>query len=270
MVISILGCGWFGKALGKSLTENGHTVKGSVTTQDKFAQLLACNIKPYLVRFEPNNATYPPEFFECDVLVISIPPKFRQGEANTYPGKIQEIINAIIQNKVAKVIYISSTKVYGDNNTGVSELNEPMPDTEQGLTLLEAERIFRSQNVFKTTVIRFAGLVGPNRHPGNFFAGKKDILNGKAPVNLIHLTDCVGITTTVIEKDAFGSVLNACSPNHPAKMDFYTAATLQAGFTAPVFIDELKSWKMIESVYVAGLLNYEFKVPVWEEANFNG
>jgi hypothetical protein len=268
MVISILGCGWFGKALGKSLAANGHTVKGSVTTQDKFAQLLAFNIKPYLVRFEPGTATYLPEFFECDILVISIPPKFRQGEAGTYPGKIQEIINAIIQNKVAKVIYISSTKVYCDSNTHVSELNEPMPDTAEGLILLEAERVFRRQNVFKATVIRFAGLVGPNRHPGNFFAGKKDIPNGKAPVNLIHLTDCVGITTEVIERDVFGNILNACSPNHPAKMDFYTAATLQAGFTAPVFIDELKSWKMIESVYVAGLLNYEFKVPVWKGFKF--
>ena len=269
MIVSILGCGWYGKALAKSLLKNGVTVKGSATSAEKLKQLSAAGITPYLVNFKANSEAYDPAFFKCDILVISIPPKTRQGEGADYLPKIQMIINAINKLQVTKVIYISSTAVYGDDNKEVTELIDPKPDTEPGRILLAAEDLFAQQATFKTTVIRFAGLVGPGRHPGRFFAGKKDVPNGKAPVNMIHLDDCTGITLAVIEHDAFGYVINASSPDHPAKSEFYVRASLQAGLTAPEFIDELNGWKLINSVHTRDLLNYEFKVPKWQNSTFD-
>jgi len=269
MVISILGCGWYGKALAKALLKNNVIVKGSATSPEKLQQLSALGIIPFQVNFKADSEDYDPEFFKCDILIISIPPKTRQGEAKDYLPKIQRIINVINKHQTAKVIYISSTAVYGDSNSEVNELNDPEPDTESGKTLLEAENLFKQQTAFKTTIIRFAGLVGPGRHPGRFFVGKKDIPNGNAPVNLIHLDDCIGITLTVIEQDAFGYLINASSPDHPAKSDFYQQATLQAGLPAPEFISELNNWKLINSVQIHEVLNYEFKVPVWQNCTFD-
>ena len=90
-----------------------------------------------------------------------------------------------------------------------------------------------------------------------------------APVNLIHRDDCTAITFAIIEQDAFGYVLNAVSPDHPTKSNFYSAATLQAGLIAPEFINELKSWKLIESILLQHLLKYHFKVPAWKDYTFN-
>ncbi|MEP6612012.1 MAG: NAD(P)H-binding protein, partial [Mucilaginibacter sp.] len=208
MTISILGCGWYGKALGLSLINSGNTVNGSSTSPAKMEALAEAGIIPCLVDIRPESEAYDDGFFNCDVLIISIPPKIRQGEGGDYLPKIKRIITAAKKHGVNKVIYISSTAVYGDNNTEGTELNPPEPDTESGRILREAEGLFSGETSFETTILRFAGLVGPGRHPGRFFAGKKDIPNGRAPVNLIHLNDCIGITTAIINQNAFGRVFN--------------------------------------------------------------
>lgn len=269
MVVSILGCGWYGKGLATALLKDNVTVKGSVTSSEKLQQLSVLGITPCLVNFQADSEEYDPAFFKCDVLIISIPPKTRQGEGDGYLPKIQRIINIIDINQIANVIYIGSTAVYGDSNSEVTERNDPDPDTDSGRILLAVEDLFKKQPAFKTIIIRFAGLVGPGRHPGRFFAGKKAIPNGLAPVNLIHLDDCVGITLAVIKQGAFGYTINASSPDHPSKSDFYINATLQAGLIAPEFINELNSWKQINSVLLQEALTYEFKVPAWKDASFN-
>lgn len=264
MVVSILGCGWYGKALAISLIEKGFIVKGSSTSADKLKQLSKEDIIPYSVQFDADHENFDARFFKCDVLVICIPPKFRKGETAGYLPKVKRIINAILQYQITKVIYISSTSVYGDHNSEVNESDDPQPDTESGAILLEAEKLFQNETAFKTTIIRFGGLVGPDRDPGRFFAGKKDILNGMAPVNLIHLQDCIGISSAIIEKDAFGYLFNACSPDHPQKEDFYRQAALKAGLPAPEFIHELKDWKVVGSIYLEEVLDYGFKVVLSE------
>lgn len=270
MTISILGCGWYGRALAKALLTNDIRVKGSTTSPEKLEQLRASGMEPYLVQFSARTKSYEPEFFKCDILVVSITPKMRQGESADYLSKIQNIVNAIAEHQVARVIYISSTAVYGEHNWEVTEMDEPGPDTTTGSILLAAEDIFRAQTAFRTTVLRFSGLVGPGRHPGRFFAGKKDIPDGRAPVNLIHLDDCTGITLAIIEQLFFGHVLNACAPDHPPKQDFYKTAALHAGLVVPEFIDELRGWKIIKSALIPGVLKYSFKVPSWEACVFTG
>ena len=265
MSVSILGCGWYGKALAKELLKQGITVNGSATSVEKLETLREAGINPYVVQVDANGIIYDTDFLKCDTLLISIPPGLKKGEGTAYFPKIRHVIQAILQNNIQKVIYISSTGVYGDHNKTVTETDDPNPDTESGKILLEAENLFSAETNFKTTIIRFGGLLGPGRHPGRFFAGKKDIPNGLAPVNMIHLDDCVGIGSAVIEQDAWGYVFNACSPDHPAKEDFYKVAALKGGFETPQFNHELKNWKIVESINLKPILNYSFKVQNWKD-----
>jgi len=130
--------------------------------------------------------------------------------------------------------------------------------------LLEAESMLKRETGFTTTVIRFGGLIGPRRDPGRFFAGKTGIPNGDAPVNLIHLTDCLGLSCALIEKQAFGNIYNAVAPQHPSRAEFYTRAAKHSGLETPQFIAEKKSWKVIESVNVPTLLQYVYQVDLNE------
>jgi nucleoside-diphosphate-sugar epimerase len=269
MVISILGCGWYGKALAKALLQKGIVVNGSATSTEKLDALKEIDVKPYLVQVGVEGVTFDSDFFKCDILIISLPPRLKKGETTAYLPKIKHIIQTILKNDIQKVIYISSTGVYGDHNSTVNELNDPNPDTESRRVLLEAENLFKQEITSRTNIIRFGGLVGPGRHPGQFFSGKKDIPNGLAPVNLIHLNDCIGISTTIIEQDAFGYLFNACSPDHPPKEDFYKEASLKGGYEPPEFIHELKSWKIVDSIHLKPILNYEFKVQKWADCSFD-
>jgi len=269
MIVSILGCGWYGKALAKELLRKGIIVKGSATSAEKLDTLSDLGITPSVVQINADEINYSADFFKCDVLVISIPPGLRKGEGSAYLPKLNHIIQVISQHDIQKVIYTSSTGVYGDHNQTVTENQDPNPDTESGKILLEAESLFKSESNFKTTIIRFAGLVGPGRHPGRFFAGKKDIPNGLAPINMIYLDDCVGIGTAIIEQNAFGYLFNACSPDHPTKKDFYKDTAQKGGYEAPQFVNELKAWKVIKSVNLKSILNYTFKIQNWKDCTFD-
>jgi nucleoside-diphosphate-sugar epimerase len=257
--ISILGCGWYGLALASALIDKGFLVKGSTTRTEKLSVLKEKNIKAYLANFEADKQTYNDDLFKCDVLIISIPPKRSSGEATSYTKKIERIKHAILAAGITRVLFISSTGVYGDHHLEVDEDTSPRPESVSGNAIYDAENLLRDQTGFKATILRFGGLVGPGRDPGRFFAGKKDIPNGKAPVNLIHLSDCIGITKAIIEQDAFGCTFNACSPEHPRKMDFYTAAARKSQLELPHFVDELREWKVVGSKYLVPVLNYSFK-----------
>lgn len=257
--VSILGCGWYGMALARSLIKDGIRVKGSTTSVEKMDLLAADGIEPYQINFGVHEEVYSPAFFDCDVLFIAIPPKARSGEGSVFIYKIMSAIDCIKLNNVQNVVFISSTGVYADLNTEVDELSDPQPNTEAGKVLFAAEELFRAETSFKTTIIRFAGLIGPGRNPGRFFAGKKGVPNGDAPVNLIHLDDCIGLSKAILQKQAFGYLFNACSPEHPKKSDFYTKAAVEAGLEAPQFVDEWNEWKIVRSVNIAAVLGYQFK-----------
>ncbi|MFA6247989.1 MAG: NAD(P)H-binding protein [Mucilaginibacter sp.] len=265
MTVSILGCGWYGLALAKALVANGVVVNGSTTSPDKLDTLQAEGISPIIIDLSAENTTLNPAFFTCDVLIIAIPPKSRPGEGAEYVHKLQRVIDAVNQGSVKKVILISSTGVYAEQNMELNELSDPKPNTPSGLILFNAEELFRQQTGFRTTIIRFGGLVGPGRDPGRFFAGKKDVPNGLAPVNMIHQDDCIGFTLAVMAKDAFGYTLNACTPHHPPKFAFYAQAAAKAGLEQPEFIPELKEWKIISSVNANEVLAYDFKIKNWFE-----
>ena len=113
------------------------------------------------------------------------------------------------------------------------------------------------------------------RHSGlrscrqNFFAGKINIPNGLAPVNLIHLTDCIDITRSVINYGITSCIINAVAPHHPTKIDFYKEAAKRSGLNIPEFILEKTKWKIVNSIYLSKLIPYKFKIDNWFEY-FNG
>jgi len=263
--ISIIGCGWYGFELAKKLIELGKVVKGSTTTTAKLPALAEAGIKPYLLNFEAGAKITPEDFFDSEILIICIPPKRHSDQITQYPQKIEKIAEYAATNNIKKVIFISSTSVYGDFNTEVTELSTTKPQTLSGEQVFKAEQLLTANKNFSTSILRFSGLVGPGRHPARFFAGKKNCPNGQAPINLIHLQDCIGLTIEIINRQAFGNVFIGSAPHHPQKQVFYTAAAAALNLELPEFIDELKEWKIISSIQVPKLLNYKYKTADWTD-----
>ena len=111
-----------------------------------------------------------------------------------------------------------------------------------------------------------SGLVGGDRKAGRFFAGKRDVPEGNAPVNLVHLDDCIGVVEAQIQQAAWGKLYNVCADDHPRKADYYTAQAIAEGFDPPTFLpDETPRYKVVSNEKVRGELGYVFKRKVKSE-----
>lgn len=259
--ISILGCGWLGFPLAKSLMEKGFSVKGSTTSSEKISVLENDKIQAFQIEIDESQIKGDINSFleNSEILIIDIPPKLRGASSESFVKKIQNLISYIEKSSVEKVVFISSTSVYPDDNSVVTETTKPNPETESGKQLLESENLLQNNSNFKTTVIRFGGLIGENRHPIHFLSGRKDIENPDAPINLIHQTDCIGIIESIIKQDYWNETFNAVAPIHPSRKGYYTQKAIELNLALPEFNEEKNSiGKTILSYKVENLLKYKF------------
>jgi nucleoside-diphosphate-sugar epimerase len=262
--ISILGCGWLGLPLAKALLENDFSVKGSTTSNEKISVLENSGIQPYLIALSENKTVGNLNDFlkNSKILIIDVPPKLRGSEKENFVLKIKNVIPFIEKSSVENVLFISSSSVYGEENLVVTEETELNPDTESGKQLLETEQVLQSNTNFKTTILRFGGLIGEDRHPIKFLAGRKNIENPNAPINLIHQDDCIGIILKIIELNSWNETFNAVTPFHPSRKEYYTQKAIDSNLDLPEFNAENSSFgKTISSDKVWKKLGYKFKRP---------
>jgi NAD dependent epimerase/dehydratase family enzyme len=103
-------------------------------------------------------------------------------------------------------------------------------------------------------------LIGDDRHPIRFLAGRKELENPYAPINLIHLNDCIGIIEAIINNDLFGETFNAVAPYHPLRVDYYTNKAVELQLPVPEFNSRnVTVGKTILSIKVEKILSYIFQ-----------
>jgi nucleoside-diphosphate-sugar epimerase len=262
--ISILGCGWLGLPLAKAVLKKEFSVNGSTTSTEKLAVLENTGIQPFLITLSENKTTGNlTDFLEnSEILIIDVPPKLRGSGTENFVSKIRNVIPFIEKSSVEKVLFISSTSVYNNDDAFVTEETIAKPDTEGGKQLLETEQLLQSNINFKTTILRFGGLIGEDRHPIKFLAGRENLDNPDAPINLIHQEDCVGIILKIIENDVWNETFNAAAPSHPSREMYYTQKAVDLNLALPKFNHKNPSiGKTILSTKIETVLNYTFTKP---------
>lgn len=268
--ISILGCGWLGFPLAKKLIEKGYSINGSTTSENKLSILEDAGINPFLVTLESQSVSQTINHFlaESEILIIDIPPKLRGNNADTSDSlrkvffeKIETLIPFIAQSTIKKVLFVSSTSVYGDQNDLITEETNPNPETESGKQLLLAEAILLKNQNFETTILRFGGLIGEDRHPVKVLAGKENLENPDAPINLIHQNDCIQIIEEIINQSKWDEVFNAVAPFHPSRSAYYTQKAKEQNLILPKFSSKKSNIKkIISGEKIESILSYKFKL----------
>jgi nucleoside-diphosphate-sugar epimerase len=190
-------------------------------------------------------------FLQSDTLVVNITSKDIEG--------FERLVRKIETSEIRAVLFVSSTSVYPVKCKVVSETaGEESPDHP----LVIIENLFRQSGQFRTTVVRFAGLIGGSRHPGRFFRGGKVVRNPDANVNLIHRDDCINILDRIVANGIWGETFNACADSHPSKREFYSRAAKMAAAPLPNFEDcDDRPFKVIDNRKLKRVLDYEFLHP---------
>lgn len=263
-IISILGCGWLGLPLGESLAGKGYSVKGSTTDIVNFNLLKEKRISPYLIQITDTeiNGNNLDDFFDSEILIINFPPKRREDIETYHKAQFKQLISELKSSAIKQVLFVSSTSVYPNLNREVFENETAMPTKPSGKALKFVEDLLISQPNFITTIVRLSGLIGYDRMPGRFLAGKTNVENGNAPINVIHQDDCIELITQIIQQNVWGEVFNASADYHPTRAEFYTLAAQKIGLKMPTFAPEnVINFKVINSNKIKQRLGYSFKYP---------
>lgn len=235
MSISIVGCGWLGLPLAENALDMGLLVKGSTTSSAKLQMLRNKGIDAYLLSL-PANTDSEIALFHADYLVLNIPPGRRNPNVLVdYPASVARILRSSLEaGQIHKIVFVSSTSVYGDNIDFIDEKTGTDPQSSSGEALVKAEQLIMHSGI-KYNILRVGGLAGPGRHPGRFLAGRSHLPSGNQSINFLHLHDAIGAINCFLNHLHDDNVYNIVSPFHPTKKEFYTSMARDLALEPPQF-----------------------------------
>ncbi len=266
--VAIVGCGWFGLPLAKALVSAGIQVAGTKRSPEGCDELSLNGISPFELDLSlinqqtlAQNCIRLTPLLDAEVLIVNIPPGLRRGE-NQYLNHIERLHQLIDGRNYKRVIFISTTGVYPSSDQHMHE-NDAQAYDDKSAVLLKAESYFTAMN--NSCIIRFSGLIGPKRHPGKFFAGRQDIAGGNVAVNLVHLDDCIQAIKAILSATEQGkpvaSIYNLAAPHHPTRAEFYRAAAIHLGLSAPEFNQQTLPSKTIIGDLICKQLGFNYIHP---------
>jgi UDP-glucose 4-epimerase len=146
--------------------------------------------------------------------IVNPPPGLRSEYERVNVGGTANVVNAALEAGVRRLVFFSTTAVYGcGNGRIISEDTPPQPDTFYSQTKLQAEKIVleaqRIDGQPLCTVLRLAAVYGP-RVKGNYWR----LLQALARGRFIPIGSGKNRRTLVYDRDVARAVLLAI--RHPA------------------------------------------------------
>lgn len=262
MKISIISCGWLGLPLGEFLAFMGNGVNGATTQISKIITLKQAGINPFILKLEPDvNCENLDELIDSELIIINIPPRVAKNGENFHFEQIENLTKQILINfknkALPKIIFVSSTSVYPENNQIATELS----------TINENHVLIKVENLLKNSfdnvnILRLGGLMGYDRQPGKYYAGKP-FDNWASGVNYIHRDDAILLINNLIELNIWNETFNVCSPIHPTRKEIITKNCKDLGLELPLFTEKpsAENYKIISPEKLISQINYQFKYP---------
>ena len=190
----VVGCGYLGTPVAEKWLRDGHRVH-VLTRSAEHAELFSRQgMSPIL-----GDITVPETLVdlpEVEHVLCAVGYDRRAGlSINTvYVEGLTHLLDAL-STKTARLIYVSSTGVYGQNDGAWIDENSPcLPVRAGGVACLEAERRLQNHVIGRRSVIlRMCGIYGPGRVPriADIKAGRPIMSPEDGYLNLIHREDAV-------------------------------------------------------------------------------
>ncbi|MBU3021981.1 sugar metabolism protein [Aestuariibacter sp. A3R04] len=235
--VTFCGCGWLGQHFARQSTD--WTIAGTTRSKDKARLLKTLGVTPliYALGDDPHRLT---SSLAHNNLVLNIPPGRKGSIDSDFVNHVTKLVDTLLLSSTQRLIFISTTSVFGKREGLVSENSERAPDTASGKAHCEIEDHLLAKQDARISVLRLSGLIGQDRHPIKFLAGK-ELVNGGQPVNLVHVDDVITALKNVLTQKLETrqpNVFHLCSTVHPTRKAYYTEAARQFSLPSPIFNDE--------------------------------
>lgn len=253
MKIGIIGLGWLGLPLAKSLLNKGFHVIG--TTRSRAVSLSHERFSHVL--FDPlvKKQASTVYFSDLDVLILAFTPS--RADEKAYAKDCVRMLDLV--PPACKIIQISSTSVYPERNGIFNETDYPAGSVKTN-AIGYAELALSSMLRDRLTVVRMSGLVGPKRYPVTAMAKSGKTYQAMDRVNLIHQEDAIGLIEHIIQHKQWNKTINGCATEHPLKGEYYTEMASKLGIAPPLFEDRTRSERIISNKLSIDL-GYKYMYP---------
>jgi nucleoside-diphosphate-sugar epimerase len=281
--VAILGCGYVGLELGRQLVAAGRSVVGVRRSEAGLDAVAAAGLDP--IQADVTDADSLSAVPDVDQVVFAASSGGRDAEAarTVYVEGLETAIDAFAarSDPPDRLVYTSSTGVYGDHDGALVDESTPIrPTTAKTRVLATAERVALGAHLsgIDGTVARFGGLYGPDRYRlERYLSGP--VTEGH--LNMVHRADAAGAVAHLLSDDrARGAVVNVvddepadrwtfadwladeCGVDRPARRtvadrlaesDLSEAARRRVETDKRVSNDRLREW------------GYEFRYPTYRE-----
>jgi nucleoside-diphosphate-sugar epimerase len=196
----VVGHGYLGSRVAKLWHSLGETVFATTRDPRKAAAIESSGLRPIICDVtDPATLRKAAEQIagvEAVLYAVGFDRSSEQRRRDVYVDGLRNVLNTL-PDSTRRVIYISTTGVYGQDDGGWIDEDSPcQPSRESGRVILEAERQLESHRLGESAlVLRLAGIYGPGRIPSidDLRNGVPIVASADDYINLIHVDDAAGV-----------------------------------------------------------------------------
>lgn len=193
----IFGCGYLGARVARLWRDQGDEVFVVTRSSERAARFTADGFRPIVADVLDPRSLHDLPAAETVLFAVGYDRTTGAAIQDVFVNGWQATLDALNEANLRRIIYISSTGVYGQTSGDAVDENSPtVPDREGGKACLAAERLLAAHRLgSKGIVLRMAGLYGPGRIPNvaDIRRGEPLSVAEQGFLNLIHIDDAARI-----------------------------------------------------------------------------
>ncbi len=249
MRVLVVGCGYVGLPLALEFARLGHTVFGLRRSTGAQEILRQAGVTPLVADItQPDSLAKMPRDFDWVVNCVASGGGGVDEYRTLYLEGMRNLIEWLVPsraNEKPRVVYTSSTGVYGQNDGSLVDESSPtQPASETARVLVETEQVLLAagrERSFPGMVLRAAGIYGPERGYllKQFLRGEARIEGaGARTLNMIHRDDLIRAIIAALERGRGGEIYNVTDDEPVSQVEFFQWLAAKLGQPLPPTIPE--------------------------------
>jgi nucleoside-diphosphate-sugar epimerase len=195
----IIGCGYLGLRVAQLWQRAGSAVSVVTRSETKASEFRRAGYSPLVADItQPDSLVALSNLGQIKTVLFAVGWDRHAGQTidQVYVTGLANVL-AHLSNRVERLIYISSTGVYGPaSGDWVDESTPCHPERAGGVACLAAEQLLQTSTLAdRVIILRLAGIYGPQRIPRaqDLLAGRPIDAPASGFLNLIHVDDAAQI-----------------------------------------------------------------------------